>query len=113
MQQRDLFNFDPPHVVEAARDAGIAAAADHADPTWQAAARAVLRQLAAAGRPFTADHVWLALDRQGVEMPHTPAALGPLFLEAAQGGLIRKTGRLVRTRFRRRHRDLVEWIAGI
>jgi len=103
--------FDLPEQVEAARKAGIDAAEEHADPEWKTAARSALLQVAAEGGPFTADHVWLVLDRQNVSMPRTPAALGPIFLGAAKGGLIRKTGRFVRTRFARRHRDLVEWEA--
>lgn len=101
--------FDEPAEVEAAREDAMSRAHDHAPPEWLDAARRALAEVAAEGRPFTADHVWLLLARRGVPMPHEPAALGPLFRRAAREGRIRKTGRLVRTRFARRHRDLVEW----
>lgn len=57
--------------------------------------------------PFSADDVWQLLG--GVEHGLTPSALGPVFLNAARKGIIRKTGRTVPTRFARRHRDLTEW----
>lgn len=66
--------------------------------------------MASSGKSFTADHVWAKLDALDVEMPYTPSALGPLFLESAKNGEISKTGRLRRSRFARRHRDLVEWV---
>ena len=110
--QRDLFlpQFDAPEDAAAAREAGIAAADLHADPDWKEAAWSVLVGLAAQGTPFTSDHVWLQLDRDGVEFPHTRSALGPVTLRAVRERLIRKTGRMVPSRFARRHRDLTEWV---
>lgn len=106
--------FDPPQQVEAARADGMGRAIAHAPDDWTRAAWDAVVRLAGGGGAFTADHVWLDLERRGVPMPPTPAALGPVFSEAARGGVIRKTGRLVRTRFARRHRDLVEWVgAGV
>lgn len=102
--------FDRPENVNAARQAGIDAAGKNADPAWKSIARKVLRDVASSGKSFTADHVWAKLDSLDVEIPHTPSALGPLFLESAKNGEISKTGRLRRSRFVRRHRDLVEWV---
>lgn len=103
--------FDPPEKVEAARQGGISRSEQNACPEWKQRAVDALSQVAALGAPFTADEVWLLLERSGVAMPGTPAALGPIFLNAAKQRLIAKTGRLVRTKFARRHRDLVEWIS--
>jgi hypothetical protein len=102
--------FDAPEMVEAARQDGMDRAAAHAPDDWKGDAIRAINAVAIRGAAFTADHVWLELERRGVPPPPTPAALGPIFVEAAKDGLIRKTGRLVRTQFARRHRDLVEWV---
>jgi hypothetical protein len=103
--------FDAPEKVEVARQRGMDRSEQNACPEWKEQAVIALSRVATLGAPFTADHVWLVLEQDGVAMPHTPAALGPIFLRAAKQGLIAKTGRLVRTKFARRHRDLTEWIS--
>ena len=102
--------FDSPEDVEAAKQDGIGRAHRHADPEWKKQAWAAILAALATAEPFTADHVWAILDDRQVERPHTPAALGPLFIEAAKLGLIRKTGRHVSTRYKRRHHEMLEWI---
>lgn len=101
--------FDPPEVVDEARDDGIGRADAHADPEWRVAAMQGIALLARTGEPFTADEVLAYLDSVAQDT-HNLAALGPLFQRAARSGLIVKTGRQVRTKLARRHRDLTEWI---
>ena len=93
--------------ARAAREVGIATADRNAERPWKEQALAVVRELAATRRPFTADDVW---ERLGTtDGTHEPAALGPVMLRASRAKWVAKTGRLVPTRHARRHRDLVEW----
>lgn len=93
--------------ARAARDEAIERVDDNADAEWKEDAYSVVMRLAKVGKPFTADEVWEVLGLGGT---HEPAALGPVFLRAAKASAIVKTGRLVPTRFARRHRELTEWI---
>lgn len=101
--------FDPPDEVEEARADGIERADEHADPEWRVSAMQGIALLARTGEPFTADDVLAYLDSVAQDT-HNLSALGPVFLRAARAGLIRKTGRQVRTKLARRHRDITEWI---
>jgi hypothetical protein len=101
---------DPAPAAEAKAD-GIQRADDHANERWKTDAYNAVRFLATAGFPFTADDVWAQLSGQGVDSStHEPSALGPIFLKASRNKIIVKTGRLVPTRYARRHRDLTEWV---
>lgn len=103
--------FDHPAEVRAARDDGITRAEVHANPEWKDAARAAVAWCAHMRPTFTADDVWARLEATTDCSTHNPAALGPVVLGLAREGLIVKTGRMVRTKYARRHRDLVEWRA--
>lgn len=94
--------------AEAAREAAIQQAHDHANEAWKQVAYAALVAVARRKAVFTADCVWLAL-HDAKPVTHEPSALGPLFRIAARKGLIQKTGRLVPTTQSQRHRDLTEW----
>lgn len=93
-----------------ARSDGIRRADDHADIEWKHDAYDCIALCARRGRPFTADDV-VELLEQCNSATHEPSALGPVFLRASRDRLIRKTGRMVPSRFARRHRDLTEWVA--
>jgi hypothetical protein len=104
---------DPP-AAAAARQASIERVDEHAALDWKTVARRVISEVAATGRPFTADHVVEVLERDHPDVwTHNLAALGPLFLASAKRGDIRKTGRLVASTIPRRHRDLTEWITTV
>ena len=92
----------------AAREDAIARADSNADGDWKEAAYRAVLSVAERLPTFTADDVWDVLERSS-ESTHEPSALGPIFLRAAKGGLIVKTGELRPTRDRRRHRDLTVW----
>jgi hypothetical protein len=67
---------------------GMAAADEHTDADWKAAADAAIAQLAATGQVFTS----FDLDALGVPAPDKSARYGPRFLAASKAGLIVATG---------------------
>lgn len=107
-----LFDRPDPAAVEVSTQEAMRRAEAHASGKWRAAAySAVVACSIALPKGFTADDVWplveQALGSKGLDA--NPAALGPIFLRASRDGVIRKTGRSIKTRFKRRHRELTEW----
>jgi len=79
---------------------------EKADRAWKLAAAEAIRQLVAAGDPFTADDVWAMIEPLGV-CTHEPRAMGAVFKAAARDGIITSDG-MHRTSCRREnHRRLV------
>lgn len=94
-----------------ARDQAIAQAGQHADDQWRDTAHTVVRELANAGVPFTTDHVWAVLDDLDATT-HEPRALGAVIQQASRAGVIRPTGRWVKsTRGVNHAREIKEWSA--
>lgn len=94
----------------AATNAAIDAVDANADEDWKAAAAAALAQCAASYNRFTADEVWEKLLKIPTVSTHEPAALGPVFVRAANAGIIQNTGlRIKRSRYKQRHRELTIW----
>ena len=79
-----------------------------ADDEWKEVARDCLHQLAETMDELTADDLVELLETMDVKT-HNLAALGPVFLNAKKKGWIENTGRRVRTRIPRRHRELTVW----
>lgn len=75
-----------------AADKAIDQVGAHADPRWVATVYSIITELAFKGEGFTTDQVWDVLDRSGIESPDEPRALGAVFRQACQDGLIRATG---------------------
>lgn len=96
-------------VAATVRIQAIAQADANANADWKVEAERVVRHLADAGQPFTADDVWGILQGEGVST-HEPSALGGIVQRLARDGIISRTGRQVPTRLERRHRDLTEWV---
>lgn len=65
----------------------IAAAYDAAPDEWKRKALAAIRELCAAGRPFSSDDVWLV-----IPTTREPRAMGGVFQEAKRLGLCAPTG---------------------
>lgn len=95
--------------AKAAKMAGIAAADAGADGEWKAEALLAVKWCAQTYTVFTADEVWARLDAVGTATTHEPAALGPVFLEAARKQWISNTRETRPTVYTRRHRDLTVW----
>ena len=77
-----------------------------ADRAWKIAAAEALRQLVAAGEPFTADDVWAMIEPLGVQT-HEPNAMGAVFNAAARDGLITSDGMYRPSCRRKAHRRMV------
>lgn len=77
------------------RDDAIVAVAAHTRADWIALARQAVRELCAAGRPFTSDDVWDTIDRRagGRADPPEPRALGAVMRWADRQGLAVPTDR--------------------
>jgi uracil-DNA glycosylase len=97
-----------PVAAAAAKQAGIDAADAYADEVWKQAAYLAIARLCVLLDEFTADEVWEEL--QGTTATtRQPSALGPVFMQARDDGLIVNTGRLRPTKLSRRHRDITVW----
>lgn len=92
-----------------ARQLGMQQAEQAANSEWLAWAAHHLLALAATGDPFTADDIIEVLEAEDIHT-HNLSALGPVIQRAARQHIIKRTGRYVPSRIRRRHRDLVEWV---
>lgn len=101
----DLSLFDPPHIVEAARQDGIDRSYEAADD-WKIEARQQVEWLARTVDDFTTDEVIGRLEQLDFVLPSNLMALGSVMQSAARDGVIRKTGETRRTKISRRHRDL-------
>lgn len=90
------------------RDQGIATvSANPANDDWRNRADVEMRRLVTRGEPFTAADL---IDRTG--MPPSPNAVGAVFHTAKRAGLIKGTGRWVKSRRPASHaRDLREWVS--
>ena len=96
--------------TRAAIDDALQRVEENAEEYWKARALEAVTWCARTHQEFTADEVWERLEQLNVEGPHTPAALGPIFLAARRAGVIEKTGRWQPlSRFSRRHRALMIW----
>jgi len=75
------------------------------DPEWRDAAKRALVEIARERQILTPDDLW-----DVVERPREPRASGPIFLWARKSGIIEPTGRLVRSRNERQHKNhIVEY----
>jgi hypothetical protein len=79
---------------------------EKADRAWKLAAAEAIRQLVAAGDPFTADEVWAMIEPLGVRT-HEPNAMGAVFNAAARDGLITSDGMYRPSCRRKAHRRMV------
>jgi hypothetical protein len=80
------------------------------DTYWMAAAGRTIRKLADAGKPFTTDAVHSRIAALRLRT-NEPRRLGWLILSAHRAGLIRPTGRWLRsTRTACHHRPMREWV---
>jgi len=76
-------------------------------PEWMDEAEDVVLHVARALHVFTSDDVWAA----GLEKPREPRALGAVMMSLSNRGLIRKTGRYVRSAQVSRHNaPIAEWV---
>lgn len=108
LRQLPLFAESRPSEAEAAREASIQQAHDHADAVWKSAAYAAIVEVARKFPEFTADHVWRHLGGTST-CTHNPSALGPLFRIAARNGVCRKSGRVEYSKLEQRHREVTVW----
>lgn len=103
----------PPPIVQTGqdlRDEALDQVERNADPVWLAKAELAVASLAQTGADFTTDDAWAALDRDGVERPREPRAMGAVFNNARRSGLIEPTGVWVQSASSVNHaRDLRVW----
>ena len=81
--------------ARAARDSGMARALEHAERAcegWRIGAEASLITFARFNRAFTSFDFRQRMREEGRTMPPTDKAFGPVFLRAANRGLIEKIG---------------------
>jgi alkylation response protein AidB-like acyl-CoA dehydrogenase len=101
---------DPFAATRVATDASIQQVSENAEEIWKVSAFGAVIWCARQFKTFTADEVWERLDELGVPGPHTPSALGPIFLQAKRDAVIKNTGEWQPlSRFARRHRALRIW----
>jgi hypothetical protein len=80
------------------------------DTYWMAAAGSAIRKLAVEGKPFTTDAVHGRIAALRLRT-NEPRRLGWLILSAHRAGLIRPTGRWLRSvRTACHHRPMREWV---
>ena len=79
------------------RDAAIDAIEANADMGWKAQALTAVKTVARRAKTFTVDDVWPVLDTAGVPRPNDSRAMGPVLRKAWREGIIRPTGRHVRS----------------
>lgn len=105
--------YDPPRgraATQAELDDALLRVDLNAAREWKHAAVLAMNRVILRREDFTADEVWKELQATAPELrTHNPSALGPIFLRAKKAGLIRSTGRVRRSVFSQRHRDLVIW----
>lgn len=101
---------DPFRETKAATSAAIQQVEENAAEEWKAEALMAVMWCAKRFPQFTADEVWDRLDSLGVSGPHTPSAIGPIFLQAKRAGAIERTNEWQQhSRFPRRHHALRLW----
>jgi hypothetical protein len=81
----------------------------NANRDWVLAADAAIAQLARERDTLTADDVWKLIGGQATT--HDPRALGPRFMSAARGGLIRKGGTVLSGRDARHQAPIQVWVS--
>ena len=85
-------------------------AADAADSLWRYHAKKMVAALALERVPFTAPGILTDLRDRGIDTPE-PRAIGGLIQSAARAGLIRPTGRYVKSPNPEQHgRPVAEWV---
>ena len=84
----------------AARDEALVRVEAGAPLVWFARACVIVRQVMAQKSEFTSDDLWAA----GLDKPPEPRALGPVLRQFISAGLIRPTGRFIKTAQVLRHR---------
>lgn len=67
---------------------------EHADSVWKDAAWQAVTHVASTTPEFTTDRVWFELERQGIDPPREPRALGAIMRNAAKTGMIARTDRV-------------------
>jgi hypothetical protein len=80
---------DPPAAARAARDDGMARAAEHAPAPWLDRAQAALRGCCLARAEFIVDDVWAFLPAG--DRPPEARAMGPVILAGVKAGWCAKT----------------------
>lgn len=101
----DQLSLDDLERARRRRDHGQEVATWSTDIAWKEAADRVIRELAAAGEPFTAEEL-----RAIVGPPFgSPNALGPRFMAAARAGIIARVGSRQSTRPEAAGRWLAVW----
>ncbi len=75
---------------------------EHADEEWKDRADATLKGIALRQEILTPDDLW-----DEIERPREPRASGPVFLRARRAGWIEPTGRVVRSRNVKQHRNII------
>ncbi len=75
---------------------GMARVAANTNEEWREAAYAAVIRTSLALPTFTADDVWVELDRMKAEV-HNKSALGPVFVKASKDGYITGTGAFARS----------------
>jgi hypothetical protein len=92
---------------EAARDEGMERVASGVSLTWTTRARMAVLRVARRQQPFTPDDIW----DTGLPRPRDARALGPIMMALAREGLIKPTGRWVKSRYATQHATPIrEWI---
>ena len=99
-------------VAEDRKEEGMRRAIDNARTTWKGAFRAELERLATTRHPFTSETVTTRVGRpSGLVIQGANNAVGAMVNAAARIGLIRKTGRRVKSGRPTSHAaELTEWI---
>src|SRR3954469_13500565 len=93
---------------EAARNEGMNRAEAGASEEWKSEAREIAVKIAKGQAELTSDDIWKA----GLREPQEPRALGPVMSGLARDGMIRKSGRFIKTtRVSRHATDIAVWIS--
>ena len=107
----NLFNLPEPN--HEGKRAGIAQVEANAPDYWKEAALKAVKECATSYIEFTTDEVWAVLERQRMDRPPTPAAMGAVMLRASREGLVIKTGKYRVSRQKTNHaRDVAVWRSG-
>lgn len=99
--QAHLFDAN---LAQLAREDAISRVDEHAPVEWKEDALQRVRTLCDARHLFTTDAVWALLERDGVEPPHEPRAMGPVMLAAVRAGWCTNTGQYEKSVMTSNHR---------
>jgi hypothetical protein len=95
--EMDLFAYAERNKIREVTEEAIARAGKHADTNWKAAAMQAVLHLASEQTWFTADDVWRVLGSSEAET-HERRALGAVMRECQKQGIIRASGRYVKSK---------------